>query len=100
MNMILGGFFFALGFGSLLPSLQAMTVVGIEPNRRGAANSTYYVGFDMGVGLGAILFGRLVQQYGYAISFRMMFLPAAMVIIVFLVTLNRNKRRQEGAHAS
>lgn len=93
--LILGGFFFALGFGSLLPSLQAMTVVGIEPNRRGAANSTYYVGFDMGVGLGAILFGRLVQQFGYAISFRMMLLPAAAVVLVFLYTLKRNNRRQE-----
>lgn len=89
--LLIGGVFFGLGFGTLLPSLQAMTVAGIEANRRGTANSTFFVGYDSGIGVGALVFGSLLENFGYSLSFRFMIIPALMIFIVNLLIKKQHK---------
>jgi MFS family permease len=56
---------YGLGFGSIQPALQAWAVDKAANNRRGMANATFFSFFDIGVGIGAILFGQLAFMYGY-----------------------------------
>lgn len=58
-----------LGFGVLSPAFQAMANHKIPMQRRGAANSTYLMFFDSGIGVGMLLFGQLIDTIGYGATF-------------------------------
>lgn len=83
-----------LGFGVLAPTFQAMANNNVLPQRRGAANSTYLMFFDSGIGVGMLLFGWLIDVIGYAASF---YLSGAIVLLAmalfFVVTLPGYKKQ-------
>ncbi|MCL6574546.1 MFS transporter [Kyrpidia sp.] len=54
-----------VGYGAVQPSLQAMAVQDVAPDRRGAANATFYTAFDLGIGIGAMGLGLLVGRFSY-----------------------------------
>ncbi|UNK45593.1 MFS transporter [Arthrobacter sulfonylureivorans] len=54
-----------LGFGTLLPGTQAITVGLIPEHRFGTALATYYLMLDIGTGLGPVLLGLLVPLTGF-----------------------------------
>ncbi|MDY0254939.1 MAG: MFS transporter [Tenuifilaceae bacterium] len=58
-----------LGYGMIMPTFQTM-VNNIAPaNSRGAANSTFFTAFDLGIGLGMIGTGVLSQWLGFGHTF-------------------------------
>ncbi|NHB69908.1 MFS transporter [Perlabentimonas gracilis] len=58
-----------LGYGMIMPTFQTM-VNNIAPaNRRGAANSSFFTAFDLGIGLGMIGTGILSQWLGFGHTF-------------------------------
>ena len=58
-----------LGNGRMFPSVQNM-FINLAPNsRRGTANSTLLVSWDVGVGLGVLCGGALAQAFNYHASF-------------------------------
>lgn len=58
-----------LGNGRMFPSVQNMFINLAPKNRRGTANSTLLVSWDVGVGLGVLSGGALAQVLGYHASF-------------------------------
>jgi MFS family permease len=54
-----------MGFGTVVPSFQAMAPNMVPAARRGAAFATLLGAFDVGVGLGAYLLGHLARLLGY-----------------------------------
>lgn len=75
-----------VGFGAVGPAMQALAVHGLPPYRRGAANSTYYIGFDLGIGLGAMLWGAVSQAVGYAAMYLMAAAPALLALLVYVAS--------------
>ncbi|MBP1970965.1 MFS family permease [Virgibacillus natechei] len=63
--MLVAAGFYGLGFGSVQPALQAWSVEKAPNNRKGMANATFFSFFDLGIGLGAIVFGQLASVFGY-----------------------------------
>lgn len=63
--ILLAGICYALGQGSAQPMLQATCIKSLGPERVGVATSTYYVGADVGQGLGPIIGGTVVNAFGY-----------------------------------
>lgn len=78
-----------VGFGAVGPAMQALAVRGLPPYRRGAANSTYYIGFDLGIGLGAMAWGGVSQAIGYSGMYLTAVLPAALALLVYLAVGRR-----------
>lgn len=72
---LLSALLLGYSFGSLQPSLQTMAMHAVAPERRGAANSTFFVAFDLGIALGGFLAGVLVKRFGYDTMFLLMTLP-------------------------
>ncbi|CAM3751799.1 MFS transporter [Cytobacillus oceanisediminis] len=64
--MYTAAIFYGLGFGSVQPALQAWSVKEAPANRRGMANATFFSFFDLGVGIGAIVFGQIAHLFGYS----------------------------------
>ncbi|MBC7339201.1 MAG: MFS transporter [Firmicutes bacterium] len=82
-----------IGFGAVGPAMQALAVRGLPPYRRGAANSTYYIGFDLGIGLGAMLWGSVSQAVGYAAMYLTATIPAGLALLVYVII-----GRHQGGH--
>lgn len=84
---------FGLGFGAVQPALQAWAVNKAPNDRKGMANATFFSSFDLGVGIGAILFGQIASWFNYA----SIYLTAAgsivisMLIYIFIVLKSKEK---------
>ncbi|MFA6128540.1 MAG: MFS transporter [Bacteroidales bacterium] len=82
---LLAGFLIGVGFGVVFPTLQTMANNVVAPDRRGAANSTFLTGLDMGIGLGSVLTGALSQPMGFGWSFNAAAILALSGLLYFLV---------------
>lgn len=58
-----------LGNGHMFPAFQNMFINLAENDRRGTANSTLLVAWDMGVGLGTLSGGIISQYHGFHTAF-------------------------------
>ena len=69
IHLLASGFFFGLGYGILQPLFQSF-VTGTTPGpKRGAANSTYMLSYDIGIGIGSLLMGFMQESVGLTTGF-------------------------------
>ena len=83
---ILAALLYGFGFAGCQSTLQTMAVADAAPEHRGAANATFLVGFDCGIGVGSVASGALAASVGYAgmyLCFATLPLVAAAVFLVF-----------------
>jgi len=59
----------AFGQGSAQPSIQAACLKKLEPSKSGLAAATYYIGADIGQGIGPMIGGAISQAYSYSEMF-------------------------------
>ncbi len=77
--------FFGLGVGAIQPALQAWVINRAAPNRRGAANSTFFSAFDLGISGGAMMLGGVAKAFNYAIMYRFSSLFLILFVLVYLI---------------
>ena len=58
-----------MGNGHMFPAMQTMFINLAHNNRRGTANSTLLVSWDVGIGLGIVVGGAVAHYYGYKAAF-------------------------------
>lgn len=80
---ILAAVVYGIGFGTVHPTLMAMVVDRVEPQRQGVGMSTFTGAFDLGIGGGSALWGGVVLLFGL----RGVFLAAAAAPLVALLIL-------------
>ncbi len=78
------------GFGAMQPSLQAMAVHAVTEGRRGAANSTFFMAFDLGIALGGFMAGALAKTLGYDTMFLLMSLACALSLAYYQAFARRH----------
>lgn len=79
MAMLLAsGFFYGAGYGGAQSTLQSLAVMNAPSDHYGAANGTFFIGFDIGIGFGAILAGTLCDYFGFS----NMYLVCSLFIIL------------------
>lgn len=61
-----------IGFGIYIPVNQAMTLFMAELNQRGIATATFFIALDVGIGLGIILGGVILNMGDFAYLFNIM----------------------------
>ncbi|MCG8515153.1 MAG: MFS transporter [Halanaerobiales bacterium] len=80
-------FIYGVGFGAVLATMQTMAVVNVHPGRRGAANATFFTGFDSGIGLGSIILGAIASVAGYSQMYLWGALSVVIAFILYFVVL-------------
>ena len=91
---IAAALFFGIGGGAVQPCLQAMAVFNVPPQRRGAANATFMSGFDLGIGIGAILWGLVAKAVGYGMMYLLGVTPVGIAFALYFVLVkNRSPQR-------
>lgn len=89
-----------LAYGMTQNGLQTLSLKHISPLRRGAANATFFTGFDFGIGVGNMLAGVISAHFGYANMYLAMIAPLAMGFALYYLLLNKNKAENEQIKAS
>jgi len=57
IHLLNAGFFFGLGYGILQPLFQSFVTGTTPAPKRGVANATYLLSYDIGIGIGALFNG-------------------------------------------
>lgn len=82
-----------LGNGHMFPAMQTM-FINLAPNsRRGTANSTLLVSWDVGIGLGIVIGGAAAEHMGYAAAFWISFAVNASGVALFWLYTRRSYMR-------
>lgn len=79
--LLFAGAIIGLGYGNFQSTAQALAVKVTPRHRMGLANSTYFIGLDLGLGVGPFILGFLVPVTGY----RGMYVTLVGVVLVGLI---------------
>lgn len=79
------GLFIGVGFGMMFPALQTLYVNMAPNNQRGTANSTYLVGFDVGLALGMLIGGYISGIWSFSILFMVASLLCVISIFMYAI---------------
>ncbi len=64
---------YGLGFGLFHPTMMALLVDRVTPQGRGAAMGTFTAAFDLGIGMGSIIMGVILQFAGESVLLKTRF---------------------------
>lgn len=77
----LSAIFIGIGYGSVFPCLQTLTIQTVDKQRMGHAISTFFICFDIGLAVGSVVMGLVIAQW----SFEFMYLCCAVLVILTLL---------------
>ena len=59
----------ALGQGAAQPTIQSTCLKKLDPAKSGVAAATYFIGADIGQGVGPMVGGKIAESFGYSAMF-------------------------------
>jgi MFS family permease len=83
--LIISGALYGLGLGMVQPELCSLTMLAVPKERRGMANSTLYMAWDLGQALGAYAMGVLAGYAGLGSIFVLATIVAIMTLLIYLL---------------
>lgn len=89
VHLLIAGYFFGLGYGILQPLFQSF-VTGTTPTpKRGVANATYLLSYDIGIGIGALLMGFMQETIGLTTGFALTAIAYVVGGIVYMTYVEK-----------
>ena len=83
-HMFLAAAFLAGSYGLICSVSQATAIIIAGEGKRGLANSTYYVGLDLGLALGPILGGMLYESIDLSLFYPAFLICTILCIVVYI----------------
>ncbi len=90
---IIMGILFGCVHGIVWMTNGALAVSRAIPQRRGAANATFYLAFDAAIGIGAAVWGALIDAVGYVITYQITACGYIVVSIIAVFVFRKWTRR-------
>ncbi|MEH7109384.1 MFS transporter [Bacillus sp. JJ1764] len=85
---------YGLGFGIVQPGLQAWSIEKTSPHRRGMANATFFSFFDLGIGIGAMIFGQIGHILGYSSIYIAAAISVFISMLLYVIFIIIDKARE------
>ncbi len=81
-----------IGFGNghMFPAFQTMFINLAPENKRGTAMSTMFICWDLGIGIGIVIGGILVEYFSYVFAFWIAFAINALGALFFLLHIRKH----------
>ncbi|MTH53610.1 MFS transporter [Bacillus mangrovi] len=89
--LLFSGALIGLGYGSLVPCFQTLSIQKAPPARSGHATSTFFTFFDIGIAGGSYILGILAADLGYA----SLYFSASILILVTLLIFTAVIRKKQ-----
>lgn len=96
LGIYIAGFFIGIGNGTANPVLQAAAVKRSPPNRRGAASGTFQLANDIANGLGAVIWGLVIDSLGYNAMFIGCCVSTGISLLLLVYFFGRGKKPSDG----
>lgn len=87
--LLLAAFVNAFGYGAVMPALQSLCMRAVNPERRGSASSTNYVGQDLATLIGSTVAGYVASIAGYTPLMWMIMAIPVLLGILFIILFRR-----------
>ena len=94
--MLLASAINGLGIGLIVPGMQLWLFDVAGPEKRNIASATYFSFYDIGISVGALLFGYLAEYVGYSFMFRTAASSAALYLICYAFVGRQRSVRAKG----
>lgn len=85
---------YGIGFGSVQPTLNAIMIKLCPVHRRGVGNATFFSAMDIGIGVGAVLWGVVSELVGFTFVFLGSAFCIILSILVYLFWLSKQLNLQ------
>ncbi len=98
IHMLIAGFFFGLGYGILQPLFQSFVTGTTPAPKRGVANATYLLSYDISIGIGSLLMGFLQESIGLTNGFALTaiaYIAGGIIYAVYVEKYYRKLRNSE-----
>ena len=69
VHLLLAGFLLGVGYGILQPLFQSFVTGTTPAPKRGTANATYLLSYDIGIGIGSFVMGMFQENIGLSTGF-------------------------------
>lgn len=93
IHLLLAGFFFGLGYGILQPLFQSFVTGTTPAPKRGVANATYMLSYDVGIGIGSLLMGCLQEPIGLPAGFALTAIAYLIGGVIYATYVDRYYRK-------
>ncbi len=91
LAMLLAAVFMAGGYGIMYSVCQSKAILLAGEGRRGLANSTFYVGLDLGMALGPILGGILYGHVNIIYFYPILAVTAPLTLLVYGISRRKTE---------
>lgn len=90
-QFLLAASFVGLGYGAIVPSLQALAVQSTSPGRSGYATATFFTFFDTGLAIGSYVLGVIAIYSSYEMVY---VISSAGLVVVLSIYIFLEKRKR------
>ena len=94
---IIAGILVGIGQNGISPVLMTISMRTVPSDRKAAANSTNYLGMDIGSALAATVGGVLCATFGYRVGFAAFIVPVVLAVILAVVILTKLDKQEAKA---
>lgn len=81
ISLLIAAVFIGIGYGTIIPTAQAIAIQQSPTDKIGLATSTFYMFADFGAGIGPFVLGVVIPLIGY----RNLYLTMSILVIVSIV---------------
>ncbi|HEX4500043.1 MAG TPA: MFS transporter [Scandinavium sp.] len=79
--MVIAGALIGIGYGSVTPIIQTQIINSVEHHKVGVANSLFFNAMDLGLAVGALIFGLIIGHLGY----RVIYYTGAVLVLISML---------------
>lgn len=89
LHLLAAGFLLGIGYGILQPLFQSFVTGTTPAPKRGTANATYLLSYDIGIGIGSFVMGMFQESIGLQTGFALTAAAYVIGAIIYVVYVDR-----------
>lgn len=91
VGLFVAAIFFATSYGLMVSVCQAAAVRACGKEHAGLANGTYYIGFDLGLTLGPVIAGLVIEAFGMGMLYPAVAMAVPLAIVIYMLSSRPHK---------
>lgn len=92
---LFSGAIIGLGFGTLFPCVQTIAILATPAARSGLATGTFFLFYDIGIGVGASILGAIASATNYQEMYLISAVLVAVTALVYYAVYHRSASRKK-----
>lgn len=96
LTLLIAAVFYGIAYGTVAPTLQALTVSAVSKEKQGTANAMYFSSMDLGMALGSAGLGLLASytSYHFIYGFSVIFLIGLLLAYTLIFVVKKQPEKQ------